>query len=146
MRHTLSVLSAVCLIALSQTAWSCHLDSDLQQRARMAAMALPATDRASAAAWLHTLPTPPASHTASTTQRNLPLSRPMAAVQRCVQQLGQTLTAHRLATRTVAGHWLQRTPVDIHMPPQLELDAAMVQRWSEAMAAHYHADPATNTA
>ena len=68
----------------------------------------------------------------------------MAAVQRWAQQLGQTLTAHRLAARTVVGHWLQSTPVDLYARPQLALDATMVQRWAEMMAAHYLSDAAAN--
>lgn len=141
MRYTLSVVSAVCLMALGQPSWSSSLDRDLIERARIAAMALPAIDRHSAKAWLNALPAP---HKPSTTRRHLPLSAAMTAVQQLVHQYErQTLQAYVLPAPTVSRQWLRPVTVELQARPNLQLDAAKVRRWATSAAARYatHTSP-----
>lgn len=131
MRYTLSVLTAVCLLALGQPAWSNSVDGELLQRVRIAASALPATDRASAALLLHELQ---AQVSTATTQRHLPLNRTMFAAQQVLaQRYHSTLQAHRLPQAVVATHWLKPSVIDIHARPHMLLDTPMVQRWADVL-------------
>lgn len=131
MRYTLSVLTAACLLALGQPVWSETLDRELLQRARGAALALPATDRASAALLLQALQ---ASAPTTAVQRHLPLHRTVAAAQHMlVQHYRSTLQAHRLPQPLVARHWLKPVAIDIDVRPALALETTMVARWANAL-------------
>src|SRR5690606_24381898 len=90
MRYTLSVLTAACVLALSQPAWSETIDRELLQRARNAALALPDKDRASASQWLQQLQTA-APATAAAAKRPLPF-HPV------FQAIGRTLAQHYATT------------------------------------------------
>lgn len=132
MRYTLSVITAVCLLALGQPAWSNSVDHELLQRASIAAAALPDNDRANAAALLRELQT----HATDTQpqRRHLPFSRQMAAFKRVLEcSYGSTLQSHTLPYPLVAPHWLRPAVVDADTRPEPELDTAMVARWAAAL-------------
>lgn len=131
MRYTLSVLTAVCLLALGQPAWSNHADGEWLQRVRLAASSLPATDRASAALLWHALQ---AQALSAVPQRPLPLGRTLLAAQQVLaQHYGSTLQAHLLPQPVVATHWYQAVAIDLQACPRMLLDSAMVQRWANAL-------------
>ena len=131
MRYTLSVLTAVCLLALGQPAWSNSVDRELLQRARMAASALPDTVRASAALLLRELQT---QHLTPKPQRPLPLARHVAAIAQLLQDhYRSTLNSRALAQPLVATHWLKPEPADMYARPGMLLDPTMVVRWSHAL-------------
>lgn len=131
MRYTLSVLTAVCLLALGQPAWSDSVDRELLKRARIAASALPDNDRASAALVLRELQ---AQYLCAKLQRHLPLQRNAAAVQRVLKtDYRSALQSHVLAQPLVGTLWLKPVTIDLHVRPNVLLDAAMVQRWAEAL-------------
>lgn len=131
MRYTLSVLTAVCLLALGQPAWSESVDRELLQRVRIAAAALPDTDRADAAALLRELQT---HHASTQPQRHLPFSRKVAAFSQVLERdYASTLQSHALAQPLVAQHWLRPAVVDVYTRPEPKLDTTMVARWATAL-------------
>ena len=131
MRYTLSVLTAVCLLALGQPAWANSVDGELLQRVRIAASALPDTDRASAALLLRELQAQPK---AAAPQRHLPLHRTMQAAQQVLaQHYSSTLQAHLLPQPVVPAHWLKPLAIDPPARSGMLLDTSMVQRWAAAL-------------
>ena len=137
MRYTLSVLTAACLLALGQPAWSSMADTDLQQRARMAVLSLPDVDRCCAAQLLlqwqavHAQPS-----------RSLALGRIPAAMQTALQQYyGSQLHHHVCESAVVALHWSKPAAQDLYARPALVLDSTMLQRWTQALvSAHAQTD------
>lgn len=129
MRYTLSVLTAACVLALSQPAWSETIDRELLQRARNAALALPDKDRASASQWLQQLQTTvPATATAA--KRPLPFHPVFLAVGHTLAQHYATASsAHVLAHPVVPAGWHQASVAASVQHRHMQLDATMVQRW-----------------
>ena len=126
MRHTLSVLTAVCLLALGQPAWSEVSDREVARRAHSAAMALPDAARACASKLLQQLQ---ALHTtAATNQRSLRL-QPMfhAATHALRQHYATTAQAHTLAHALLPAHSYANHTITTATP--MHLDPAMVHRW-----------------
>lgn len=129
MRYTLSVLTAACVLALSQPAWSETIDRELLQRARNAALALPDKDRASASQWLQQLQTA-APATAAAAKRPLPFHPVFQAIGRTLaQHYATTSCAHVLAHPVVPVGWRQAAVAAGAQYLHLQLDATMVQRW-----------------
>ena len=127
MRYTLSVLTAVCLLALGQPAWSEVTDREVARRAYSAVMALPDDARTRANQLLLQLELQ-AQHTAAPSQRSLRL-QPMfqAASQALVQHYSTTTQSHVLAHSLLpAQHYRPQ-----YTPPSrvMDLDTAMVHRW-----------------
>lgn len=129
MRYTLSVLTAACVLALSQPAWSETIDRELLQRARNAALALPDKDRASASQWLQQLQTTvPATATAA--KRPLPFHPVFQAVGHTLAQHYATASsAHVLAHPVVPAGWRQASVAASVQHRHMQLDTTMVQRW-----------------
>lgn len=135
MRYTLSVLTAACLLALGQPAWSLSTDQALQQRARMAAMALPATDRQCATKLLQILQA-----AAVQDQRRLRLSMVTAAVEQSLHtHHAAALQQHQLPPAAVELHWSKAPAQDLyaHAHPTMDLDNAMLARWNQALLTAY---------
>lgn len=131
MRYTLSVLTAVCLLAMGQPAWSQSLDHELRQRARQAALALPDHARTHAARLLLELQA-----TSQTSRRAIGLSSIASAAQSALEQLYGTRMGHQqLMPAGVDLHWSKPAPQDLYDRPALELDPQMVQQWTQALAA-----------
>lgn len=129
MRYTLSVLTAACVLALSQPAWSETIDRELLQRARNAALALPDKDRASASQWLQQLQTT-APATAAAAKRPLPFHAVYQAIGHTLaQHYATTSSAHVLAHPVVPAGWRQALVAAGAQHRHLQLDATMVQRW-----------------
>lgn len=129
MRYTLSVLTAACLMALGQPAWSECVDRELLKRVRMATMALPDSDRAIAAVLLHSLQ---ASVTAPPTRRDLPFSPIALAIQQVLQQrYSGALQAHRLPTALVVKAHELRAGAKEFNGSMTYLDPAMVAHWAD---------------
>lgn len=129
MRYTLSVLTAACVLALSQPAWSETIDRELLQRARNAALALPDRDRASASQWLQQLQTA-APATAAVAKRPLPFHPVFQAIGHTLAQCyATTSSAHVLAHPVVPASWRQALVAAGTQHRHLQLDANMVQRW-----------------
>ena len=134
MRQTLSALTAACLLALSQAAWSSSGDGELRQRARTAALALPDIDRTYGALLLQeALQAQPSVPTA---RRSLPLARVAAAANQALQQHYASCAGHHLPPAgLVQFHWLKPAPQDLHARPRMDLDEPMVQRWTQKLMA-----------
>lgn len=128
MRHTLSVLTAVCLLALGQPAWSETSERDIALRARTAALSLPAEARASASQVLRQLQ---AQQEAPAPRRPLPLHPMVQAVhQTLAQDYDATANTHLLPKSTLPLRWHgELVPVPEHAFPRMHLDTAMVERW-----------------
>ncbi|WP_302408924.1 hypothetical protein [Comamonas kerstersii] len=128
MRHTLSVLTATCILALSQPAWASAFDRESQQRARTVAMRLSREVRVHAAQTLSQWQT----QAASSPRRLLPLNRILCAAQLWLQQEGQALLSSVVhATPIIRAAWLRpSTWAAERFSPAL--DAAMVERWLQA--------------
>ena len=125
MRYTLSVLTAVCLLALGQPAWSEASDREVVRRAHRAVMALPDDTRASANQLLQQLQ---AQQTPAPSQRSLRW-HPMfqAAAQALVRHYSSTIQSHTLAHALLSvQHYVPKmTPPSGNM----QLDLEMVHRW-----------------
>ena len=129
MRYTLSVLTAACVLALSQPAWSETIDRELLQRARNAALALPDKDRASASQWLQQLQTA-APATAAVAKRPLPFHPVFQAIGHTLAQHYATASsAHVLAHPVVPAGWRQAAVAAGAQYLHMQLDTIMVQRW-----------------
>lgn len=133
MRYTLSVLTAACLLALGQPAWSSSRDQDLQQRARFAALSLPATDRSCATQLLRALQAQKGN-----------LGRPMrfnqitAAVQQVLlTHYAAALRQQPLPCAMVELHWVKTLPRDLYARPALQWAQSTLDRRSQALVAYY---------
>lgn len=124
MRHTLSVLTATCILTLSQPAWASAFDRESQQRARTVAMRLSREVRVHAAQTLSQWQ----AQAASSPRRLLPLNRILCAAQLWLQQEGQALLSSVVhATPIIRAAWLRQHVGGRAFSPAL--DAAMVERW-----------------
>ncbi len=124
MRHTLSVLTATCILALSQPAWASAFDRESQQRARTVALGLSREVRVHAAQTLSQWQ----AQAATAPRRLLPLNRILRAAQQWLQQEGHALMARVHAKPIIRAAWLRPSTWSAErFPPSL--DAAMVERW-----------------
>lgn len=128
MRHTLSVLSAACLLALGQPVWSeTTSDRELALRARTAALALPASDRACASLLLQqwqgeaveAMPSP-------IHQRSLPFHTLFQAISQVLEEHYRTSAIAHCCPHPLLS---SRQEMLIVSESTLSLDSAMIQRW-----------------
>lgn len=132
MRHTLSVLTAACLLALGQAAWCSSGDGELRQRARKAVLALPDIDRTHGALLLQEV----LQAQTLAPRRHLPLARVMAATDEALQQhYASAAMAHLPPAAMLQAHWYKPAPQDLYARPAMDLDAPMVQRWTQTLMA-----------
>lgn len=132
MRHTLSALTAACLLTLGQSAWASAAERTwLHQQARHIVQSLPDAERIKAAALLqqwrnNTAPLPASS------QRHLPFHSVMGAVSSHLQQhYRQHVLSHQRPSTLVAPGWVKAEVQDPTASRQpLVLEPAMVQRWA----------------
>ena len=133
MRYTLSVLTAACLLALGQPAWSDSFDCELQQRARMAVLSLPASACNEAALLLQALHAAPAP-----AQRHLPLAPISQAMDTALRQhYGSAIQSQQLGTATVELHWSKPPAQDLYARPAMTWDEDVLTQWTQALMATY---------
>lgn len=127
MRHTLSVLSAACLLALGQPVWSeSTSDRELALRARTAALALalPAADRACASLLLQQWQVEAEPFTPH--QRHLPFHTLFQAVSQVLEHHYRTSAIAHCCPHPLLS---SRQEMLIVSESTLSLDSAMIQRW-----------------
>ena len=125
MRHTLSVATAVCLLALGQYAWSEAADQEVALRAQCAAMALPDDARACADRLLHELEADP---TPERKQQSLRWSTLFQATSEALHHHYSTRPQSHLRPHPLlpTGYGHPKEATSLH---GMVLETTVVQRW-----------------
>ena len=129
MRYTLSVLSAACILALSQPSWAGSLDRALSLRAQTAVMALSEAERADATLLLQTVGVQPAQ--SPLLRRALPLHPIMVAADQALElHYDSAVISHLPAASTLPSGYAKAPTTDTYQQFYMQLDTDMVRRWA----------------